>query len=170
MMESALIAAAAFIAVFLFAAKSKRKTRRLKAYEQCMDVFLKDADTLLGADATPAEVVDLIEYMADKASDHKTAKQFLVAIARRHREMGGNDESEIARSLASFSSAHPQLGRVFNRAMTAALLAMTFNGGPFGTFVRRFILFDAKKHDDRAKDLATNFRALDRHIPHAQAA
>jgi hypothetical protein len=170
MMESALIAVAAFIAAFLLAAKSRRKTKRLKAYEECMGAFLKDAETLLNADATPSEVVDMVEFMAAKASDRKAAREFLGIILRQRHKMGGPDESGVARSLGSFSSANPQLGRVLDRAMTAALLAMTFNGGPIGTFVRRIVLFDAKSHEDRSKDLATNFRALDRHIPHAQVA
>ena len=43
--------------------------------------------------------------------------------------------------------------------MSSGLMAMTYNGGPAGTFVRHVVLFDAKHHEDRTRDLAASFRA-----------
>jgi len=170
MMASALFAVAAFIAAVLWAYRSRRKLSLLRAYEEAMGTFFKDADTLLAAEETPAEVVDMIEFISDKAADPRAATEFLRVLLRRRREMAEGENGELSRAVASFVEGYPQLGRVFGRAMARGLLAMTFKGGLTGTFVRRLVLFDAKKHEDRTQDLATNFRQIEACVPHAQAA
>jgi len=170
MMASALIAVAAFIAAVLCAHRARRKLKLIRAYEDSMNSFFKDAETLLAAEETPAEVVDMLEFISNKASDPLAATEFLRVLLRRRREMAGGEEGALSRAIAVFANANPRLGRVFGRAMARGLLAMTFRGGITGTLVRRLVLFDAKKHEDRTQDLATNFRQIEAYAPHAQAA
>jgi hypothetical protein len=163
MMEGALVAIFALLAAMFFARRAKRNTHLMLQYEGCMNQFVEDAETLVNADETPIGVVDFVEFIAVKAADRSSAREFLWVLFRHRKELASGPTDQTTRMIAEFKGKNPQLGRVFSRAMASGLMAMTYNGGPIGTFVRHMVLFDAKEHTDRSQDLATSFREVESH-------
>jgi hypothetical protein len=161
MMEGALVAIFALLATMFLARRAKRNTHLLHHYERCMNSLIEDAETLVGADETPEGVVDVVEFITMKASERGAAREFLHALVRHRRELASGPTGPTTRMISEFKAKNPQLGRVFSRAMANGLMAMTYNGGPIGTFVRHMVLFDAKQHEDRSQDLATSFREVE---------
>ena len=161
MMEAALVAIFAFLAAIIFAGRAKRNTHLLQHYERCMSSFIEDSATLMDADETPAVIVEIVDFIAAKAADRRGSREFLHVVLRYRSAVAPYSKSETAQTIAEFKSRNPQLGRVFSRAMASGLLAMTYNGGAVGTFLRRIVLFDAKQHEDRSQDLATSFREVE---------
>ena len=163
MMEGAFIAVFALLAAMFFARRAKRNTDLLHHYERCMNSLIEDAETLINADETPAGIVDVVEFIVTKASERSAAREFLQALLRHRRELASGPTRKTSQMLIDFRKKNPQLGGVFSRAMTSGLMAMTYNGGLIGTFVRHLVLFDAKQHNDRSQDLATSFRDVECH-------
>jgi hypothetical protein len=161
MMEGALAAIFALLAAMFFARRAKRNTHLLHHYERCMGSLIDDAETLVNADETPPLVVDVVEFITMKASERSAAREFLQVLVRHRKELASGPTGPTSRMIAEFKAKNPQLGRVFSRAMANGLMAMTYNGGPIGTFVRHLVLFDAKQHEDRSQDLATSFRDVE---------
>jgi hypothetical protein len=161
MMEGALVAIFALLATMFLARRARRNTHLLHHYERCMNSFIDDAETLVKADETPAAVVDVVEFIATKAAERSAAREFLLILVRHRKELASGPTAPTTQMIAEFKAKNPQLGRVFSRAMASGLMAMTYNGGPFGTFVRHLVLFDAKQHEDRSQDLATTFREVE---------
>ena len=168
MMEAAFAAIFALLAVMFFARRARRNTHLLHHYERCMNAFVEDAETLMDADETPEVVVELVAFIAAKAADRRAAREFLYVVLRHGRAIASGPSDQTAQAIAEFRAVNPQLARVFTRAMSSGLLAMTYNSGAAGTFLRRIVLFDAKQHEDRSQDLATSFREVE--CAHAQAA
>jgi hypothetical protein len=161
MMEGALVAIFALLGMMYFARRAKRNTHLLHHYERCMNAFIDDAETLVNAHETPAGVVDVVEFITMKASERSAAREFLQVLVRHRKELASGPTGPTTQMIAKFKASNPQLGRVFSRAMANGLMAMTYNGGPIGTFVRHLVLFDAKQHEDRSQDLATSFREVE---------
>lgn len=165
MMEAALVAIFAFVGIFLYSRRAKRKAHLLKQYEVCMDSFYESADTLLKADDTPETVVDMLEFMQRKATDRFAAISFLKILLLRGASFDGHQETD---EIKQFRASHPELWSVFGRAAVSSLLAVTLKGGPVGTLMRRVVFFDVNEHQqDGASDLAAGFREAE---CHAQAA
>jgi hypothetical protein len=160
MMEGALAAIFALLAAMFFARRAKRNTHLLHHYERCMNSFIDDAETLVNAHETPGVIVDVVEFIATKAADRSAAREFLQVLVRHRKELASGPTRPTSQIIAEFKAKNPQLGRVFSRAMASGLMAMTYNGGPVGTFVRHLVLFDAKHHEDRSQDLAASFREV----------
>jgi hypothetical protein len=151
MMEGALVAIFALLATMLFARRARRNAHLLHHYDRCMSSFIEDAETLVNADETPSGVVDVVEFIAMKAAERSAAREFLRILVRHRRELASGPTDQTTRMIAEFKAKNPQLGRVFSHAMANGLMAMTYNGGPVGTFVRHLVLFDAKQHEDRSQ-------------------
>lgn len=160
MMEGALVAVFAFLASIVFAKRSTRNTHLLERYERCMNAFIEDATTLVRAHDTPESVIDIVEFIAAKAADPAAARQFLSVLLRHRKELADGPTGPMSQSLSEFTTKNPQLGQVLSRAMSSGLMAMTYNGGPAGTFIRRVVLFDARHHEERTRDLAASFRQV----------
>jgi hypothetical protein len=161
MMEGALFAIAAFLAAIFFARRARRNTHLLHKYEQCMSVFVASSETLIGADETPPEVVGLIQFFSEKASNPRGAREFLWVFLRYRNELASGPSNQTAAAIASLKKANPELGRVFTRAMASGMIALTYKGGIVGTFIRHTLLFDAKQHEDRSQDLAASFHDIE---------
>jgi hypothetical protein len=161
MMEAAVAAIFALLAAMFFARRANRNLHLLHHYERCMNSFVEDAETLVNADDTPAGLIDVVEFIATKAADRSAAREFLHVLLRHRKELASGPGGPTTQMITEFKTKNPQLGRVFSRAMASGLMAMTYNGGPIGTFVRTMVLFDAKHHEERSQDLATSFREVE---------
>jgi hypothetical protein len=161
MMEGALVAVLALLAAMFFAGRARRNTEILHQYEQCMNIFIASAETLVSADETPAEVVGLLQFFSEKAADPRGAREFLWVFLRYRNELASGPSDHTASAIETFKGANPQLGRVFSRAMAFSMLAMTYKGGLLGALLRNTVLFDAKQHEDRSRDLAASFHDVE---------
>jgi hypothetical protein len=160
MMEGALAAVFAFLAALWFAKRSKRNAHLLQQYERCMNSFTEDAETIVKADETPEAVIDMVEFIARKTASRSSAREFLFVLLRHRSELASGPTGSTSQAMTEFTAKNPELGHVLSRAMAAGLMAIMYNGGPIGTFVRRLVLFDAKQHEDRTRDLAASFRQI----------
>ena len=102
MMIAAIIAIFVFVTVVLYARRARRNTELLRHYAECMNSFLADSETLLASDETPAEVVDLIEFVADKAADRRGAQEFLSVVIRRRKDLSVRPAGALARQIDEF--------------------------------------------------------------------
>lgn len=159
MIYAAISSIALFVVICVFAYRSKRRTHLLRRYEQYATIFFEDVETLLRADETPAKIVDLLEFMGQRVNDSSSALDFFIVLLR-HRRRLVSKLSPSSDEIVEFRNSSPALWRVFTRASAAALLAVSYNGGVFGTLLRHFIIFDAREHEDRTRDLAAGYREI----------
>jgi hypothetical protein len=146
----------ALVGAICLARRATTYTRRLQKFELCMDEFTQGAEALLRDEDTPEELVSLLEFMRRKAVDPWAPLDFMPHLLSKDRhELAKTD---VPPAYAEFLVRRPELARLLARTSTASMLAMTYRGYFVGGLVRLFVLFDAKTHSERMRDIATHCR------------
>jgi len=156
-----LCALVALISMELQRWRSRRGIKILQNYQHHINKFVEYANILAESEETPDGAMALVEFISRKMVDKRAARHFLWALLRNRTELAQAPSGVIFEEVLAFRSAHPPLGRVLSQAMASGMLAMTYNGGVFGTLFRILVLFDARYHEDRTRDLVASFRQVE---------
>ena len=133
-----------------------RKARELDLYQKYTEDFISGATALLADDDTPEAIVGTLEFARMKLASDWAALDFLrfmILNRRRISNPGVHAEQD------KFRMQRPELGKVFNRTLFAALMAVTYRGGIFGRIVRTFYFSDAR--EEKVQELVTTYRDVE---------
>jgi hypothetical protein len=167
-MEVALASILALLLAAFAAMRARRDLRLLEKYEHCMDMFIKDANTLLADKDTPRAIVEILAFLRQKATSGWAALDFLKHLLSKDRKL--LRESKVRQEIQQFVEQRQELGAVFNEACAAAICAMAYRANVGGGIMRSLVFFDAREHSIRTRDIATKYSEVEKHHTDAHAA
>ena len=131
------------------------RSSQLDGYETWSQTFYAKVQPLIDDKETPKEVLDVIDFVNARLSDKLSARRALFALLRGRGENVSNEAKAASNVVKAFRFERPELASSFHHACAAGLLAISFKSFFFGSLLRRMVLFDVKRDDDRAERLST---------------
>lgn len=131
--------------------RSKVHIIRLQRYEASAKEFWRWAEPLLKDDETPLQVLDTLAFVNQKIT---TAKSSWALIAAMVLVKNGHTPAVESSAVDAFFKRRPELGPVYDRAVAAGVLAITYSSLFSGYFARRLIGNLVRRHPEVAPAVA----------------
>ena len=125
-----------------------------------MEEFYSASNALLADPDTPVDVLNLLRFMNHKASRPDSAREFIRIVVKKRPLIARQTHIH---SIENFLRGRPELSIQFSKACSTAFEALAYRSPFAGIFLRVFVIFDAREHSDRTKELAENYCALEGH-------